>query len=50
VERNKLKTKFVIDIFLGYNSNPKGWRIYNLETKKILVSRDMKFDEFSKWN
>jgi transposase InsO family protein len=24
VERNKLKTKFVIDIFLGYNSNPKG--------------------------
>jgi hypothetical protein len=27
VERNKLKTKFVIDIFLGYNSNPKGWRI-----------------------
>ncbi|CAJ2651803.1 unnamed protein product [Trifolium pratense] len=29
---------------------PSGYRIYNLETKKILVSRDGKFDEFSKWN
>ncbi|GAU33542.1 hypothetical protein TSUD_143350 [Trifolium subterraneum] len=50
VKRDKLETKSVVGIFLGYSSNSKGYRIYNLETKKILVSRDVQFDEFSKWN
>jgi hypothetical protein len=50
VKRDKLETKSVVGIFLGYSSNSKGYRIYNLETKKILVTRDVKFDEFSKWN
>lgn len=35
---------------MGYNSNSKGYRIYNLQTKKNMFSKDVKFDEFSKCN
>nr|KYP40240.1 DNA topoisomerase 2-binding protein 1 [Cajanus cajan] len=50
VKRDKLDYKCEVGIFLGYNINSKGYRVYNLETKKIIVSRDIIFDEFSKWN
>lgn len=50
VKRDKLDHKSEVDIFLGYSNNSKGYRVYNLETKRILVSRDVKFDEVSKWN
>ena len=47
-EKGKLDQK--TNIFLGYDSNSKGYRIYNPLTTKILISRNMKFDKFSKWN
>ena len=50
MKRDKLDKKSELVIFLGYGSNSKGYRMYNLETKKILINRDVKFDEFSKWN
>nr|KYP36517.1 Retrovirus-related Pol polyprotein from transposon TNT 1-94 [Cajanus cajan] len=50
VKRDKIDHKCEVGIFLGYSINSKGYRVYNLETKKIIVSRDIKFDEFSKWN
>lgn len=37
-------------ILVGYNGVSKGYRIYNPKTKKPLVSRNVKFDEFTKWN
>ncbi|KAK4400189.1 Retrovirus-related Pol polyprotein from transposon RE1 [Sesamum angolense] len=37
-------------IFLGYSTQSKGYRIYNLKTKKLIISRDVEFDEDAVWN
>ncbi|KAL0314079.1 UNVERIFIED_CONTAM: Retrovirus-related Pol polyprotein from transposon TNT 1-94 [Sesamum angustifolium] len=37
-------------IFLGYSTQSKGYRIYNLKTKKLIISRDVEFDEDAMWN
>ena len=44
-EREKLDSKSRKCIVLGYGSITKGYRLYNLDTKKILHSRDVIFDE-----
>lgn len=49
-KRHKLEAKAEKGIFLGYSSQSKGYRIYNLQTGKVLVSRDVVFDEESSWN
>jgi len=28
----------------------KGYRLYNLKTNKVIISRDVLFDEKAKWN
>lgn len=50
VKRDKLKTKSKVGMFLGYSSNFKECQIYILETKKNMFNRDVKFNEFFKWN
>ncbi|XP_020233029.1 uncharacterized protein LOC109813272 [Cajanus cajan] len=50
MKRDKLDQKSKVGVFLGYNNNSKGYRIYNPTSKKILVSRNVKFDELSRWN
>ncbi|KAK4411578.1 Retrovirus-related Pol polyprotein from transposon RE1 [Sesamum angolense] len=37
-------------IFLGYSTQSKGYRIYNLKTKKLIISRDVEFHEDAMWN
>ena len=37
--------KAELGIFLGYVTNSKGYRVYNLQSKKIIVSKDIKVDE-----
>ncbi|KAK4388420.1 Retrovirus-related Pol polyprotein from transposon TNT 1-94 [Sesamum angolense] len=37
-------------IFLGYSTQSKSYRIYNLKTKKLIISRDVEFDEDAMWN
>ncbi|KAJ4769803.1 Retroelement pol polyprotein-like [Rhynchospora pubera] len=32
-------------VFVGYPYGKKGWKVYDLNTRKILVSRDVVFDE-----
>ncbi|KAG8491616.1 hypothetical protein CXB51_014995 [Gossypium anomalum] len=48
--RTKLERRSAPGIFVGYSSTKKGYRVYDPSTKKILVSRDIKFDEEKFWN
>ena len=44
-ERTKLDMKSRQAIFVGYGTNVKGYRLYDLDKKKIFFSRDIIFDE-----
>ncbi|KAK3888840.1 hypothetical protein Pcinc_007106 [Petrolisthes cinctipes] len=44
-ERRQLDPKSVKCIFLGYGSEVKGYRLFDLDKKRILNSRDAIFDE-----
>ncbi|KAL4297286.1 hypothetical protein GQ457_12G021970 [Hibiscus cannabinus] len=48
--RSKLDERAWRGIFVGYSSQSKGYQIYNLESKMIVVSRDVIFYEDSYWN
>ena len=37
-------------IFVGYSSQSKGYRLYSLKTNKIIISRDVLFDESATYN
>ncbi|KAF7810399.1 Retrovirus-related Pol polyprotein from transposon TNT 1-94 [Senna tora] len=50
VKRSKLDQKAKQGIFLGYAEFSKGYRVYNLQTQKVSVSRDVLVDEDSYWN
>lgn len=43
--RTKLDSKAKKCAFIGYNPYRKGWRCMDLDLKKIVVSRDVVFDE-----
>ncbi|KAK4398435.1 Retrovirus-related Pol polyprotein from transposon TNT 1-94 [Sesamum angolense] len=49
-KRHKLEEKTEKGIFLGYSTQSKGYRIYSLKTKKLIISRDVEFDEDAMWN
>ncbi|KAK4395889.1 Retrovirus-related Pol polyprotein from transposon TNT 1-94 [Sesamum angolense] len=49
-KRHKLEEKTEKGIFLGYSTQSKGYRIYNIKTKKLIISRDVEFDEDAIWN
>ena len=48
--RKKLDDKGEKCIFIGYSTNSKAYKLYNPETKKIIISRDVKFDEQGTWD
>jgi len=35
---------------LGYSTQSKGYRVYSLENKKLIISRDVMFDEDASYN
>jgi hypothetical protein len=47
--RKKLDDRSEKYIFIGYSEHSKAYRLYNLVTKKFLVSRDFKFMEDKSW-
>jgi hypothetical protein len=47
---SKLSDRFIPGVFLGYESGIKGFRVYSPATSKLLVSRDVIFDEKTAWN
>lgn len=45
IERRKLDKKAVKLRFVGYANNAKGYRLFNEEKKRILIRRDVIFNE-----
>ena len=45
--REKFDEKGEKLIFIGYNDESKGYRLFNPKTKKLVISRDVIFDEAS---
>ena len=43
-EQDKFKARGVPCVFLGYSATPKGYKLWELQTNKIRVSRDVKFE------
>ena len=48
-KRNKLYNKAHKGIFMGYSSS-KGYRNFCLKSDKLILSREMKFDEAAGWD
>ncbi|CAL9030392.1 unnamed protein product [Prunus brigantina] len=49
-QRQKLDQTSTRCVFLGYGSCEKGYRLYNLESGKVIISRDVIFNEESSWD
>ncbi|XP_043805248.1 uncharacterized protein LOC122721479 [Manihot esculenta] len=50
IKRDKLDKKAEAGIFVGYSSVSKAYRIFQPNTRKIQISRDVHFMEDAKWN
>ena len=50
VKESKLDPRAKKALFLGITSGIKGYRLWCPETKKIIFSRDVIFDESSRWS
>ncbi|GKV36358.1 hypothetical protein SLEP1_g44499 [Rubroshorea leprosula] len=48
-DRTKMDQKSEKCIFVGYSCESKGYRLYNPITKKLIIRRDVVFDENSAW-
>ena len=49
-EKAKLDETSEKCIFVGYSSQSKGYRLYNLKTNKLIICRDVVFDEKASWD
>jgi hypothetical protein len=50
IKRDKLDKKAEPGIFIGYSSTSKAYRVFQPNTRKILISRDVQFMENEQWN
>lgn len=50
VQRKKLDDKSFKCVFLGVSEESKAFRMYDPESKKIVISRDVVFEEEGKWS
>jgi hypothetical protein len=46
---NKLSDRSIPMVFIGYETGTKGYRLYDLVSKKLHVSRDVMFEENRAW-
>ena len=44
-KRRKWDPKARAGIFMGYEEVSKAYRVYDIEAKKVVISRDVNFDE-----
>jgi hypothetical protein len=49
-ERSNLDDKSKRYIFIGYDSSSKGYKLYNPNSGKMVISRDAEFDEEDFWD
>ncbi|EOY13468.1 Uncharacterized protein TCM_032051 [Theobroma cacao] len=49
-KRSKLDEKSLVVDHLSYSEISKGYGVFDVKTWKVLVSRDVRFDETIKWN
>lgn len=49
IKRKKLDNKSFKCVFLGVSEELKAFRMYDPESKKIVISRDVMFEEEEKW-
>lgn len=49
-ERQKLDSKSIMCVFLGYSSESKAYRVYDLNRKKTILTRDVIFNENGRIN
>jgi hypothetical protein len=49
-QRTKLDNKSIKCIHLGVNEESKAYKLYDPEKKKIIISRDVVFEEKKSWN
>lgn len=49
-KRSKLDSKSEKCIFVGYSTQSKAYRLYNPISCKVITSRNVEFDEASRWN
>lgn len=45
-----MKKKSQKYIFLGYNANPKGYKLYDRNAGKKIIGQDVTFNEEGEWN
>ncbi|XP_050908522.1 uncharacterized protein LOC127122185 [Lathyrus oleraceus] len=48
--RTKLEDKSKKYIFIGYDEKKKGYKLFDPKTKNVIVSRDVRINEESKWD
>ncbi|KZV28520.1 hypothetical protein F511_15600 [Dorcoceras hygrometricum] len=49
-ERSKLDDRSRKLVFIGYNENSKGYKLFSPDSRRIVISRDVEFDEDATWN
>ena len=47
VDNGKLEPRSIKCVFIGFNSDVKGYKLWCQETRKVVISRDVVFDETS---
>lgn len=50
VKRDKLDKKAISGIFVGYSSVSKAYKVYHPQSGKVIVSRDVHFNEDQQWD
>jgi len=50
VQRKKLDPKGIKCVHLGINEKSKAYKLYDPVNKKVIISRDVVFDESKRWN
>lgn len=48
--RHKLEETSEKCVFIGYGSCQKGYRLFNVNTQRVIISKDVVFDERPKWS